>query len=425
MFSRHSNSIAALAFAGVIVSCGNSGPDVPAAGTAMVSSSGQPDIQLLKTNDLTSDPSLERVAATVVLPEGGLIALSNRRGGSSFVYKFSSAGAPLWRKELPDAAANAAGISADGGYWVGGFLRDKDNHAGSSPHLTAFAQRITPDGELSERIALATPTGFRYFHCAAKQEDKYIQFATVDMRDEYYQMQVPAISMMDSSGALLWEKPIPFDQGLRIEEIPQQLLNCAGLFVSGNEHIIAAQPILILPDLKTPDEIRRELATGVHMRPGTLIVAFNLAGTEVARIRHTSVIGALLIKVPAGAMLFETSYRKPGLSDIPGLIDQQAHIYTFDANLRELKPPMVINNSNLDIVAAAYPTPDGGLLLAGCPSDIATIFVRYISPRESPHRNACSANLAIAEEVITNLLLASTQTKRCYWCRRRIKAIVY
>jgi len=199
---------------------------------------------------------------------------------------------------------------------------------------------------------------------------------------------VPAMSMMDSSGALLWEKLIPFDQGLRIEEIPQQLLNCAGLFVSGNEHIIAAQPILILPDLKTPEEIRRELATGVHMRPGTLIVAFDLAGTEVARIRHTNVIGALLIKVPAGAMLFETSYRKPGLSDFPGLVDQQARIYTFDANLKELKPPMVIDNSNLDVVAAAYPTPDGGLLLAGCPGDIGTIFVRHISPKgvASPKR---------------------------------------
>jgi hypothetical protein len=46
-------------------------------------------------------------------------------------------------------------------------------------------------------------------------------------------------------------------------------------------------------------------------------------------------------------------------------------------------------------------------------------------PRESPHRNACSANLAFVEEDITNLLLASTQTKRCFWCRRRIKAIVY
>jgi hypothetical protein len=350
----------------------------PARRAVTASYSAPPDVQLLKTNDLTSEPNLERVVATVVLPEGGLLALSNRRGGSSFVYKFEDTGATIWRRELPDAAANAVGVSTDGNYWVGGFLRDKDNRA-TNPHLTAFTQRITPDGELSERVALSTPTGFRFFHCAVKQDEKFIQLDTVDMLDEYFQMQVPALSMIDSSGALLWQKLIPFDQGLRIEEIPQQLLNCAGIFVAGSEHIIAAQPILILPDLKAPEEIRKELATGIHMRPGTLVVAFDLAGNEVARIRHTNVIGALLTKVPAGVMLFETSYKKPGLMDFPGLVDQQARIYTYDANLKELKPPMIVDDSNLDVVNAVYPTPDGGTLLAGCSGTLATIFVRYIS----------------------------------------------
>jgi hypothetical protein len=115
------------------------------------------------------------------------------------------------------------------------------------------------------------------------------------------------------------------------------------------------------------------------MRPGTLIVAFDLAGNELARIRHDNAIGALLVPAPSGALLFETSYKKPGLSDFPGVVDQQVRMFTFDPNLKELKPATLLYNSNLDVINAAYPTPDGGVLLAGCSGELATIFVRYIS----------------------------------------------
>ena len=122
MFSRHSNSIAALALASfVVAACGKSGPSVTVAGTAEVSSSGQPDIQLLRTNDLTSDPSLERVAATVVLPEGGLIALSNRRGGfpsilqHDTVLKPSDCGGPLVNLEGQVVGINTAIITGGRG----------------------------------------------------------------------------------------------------------------------------------------------------------------------------------------------------------------------------------------------------------------------------------------------------------------------
>jgi hypothetical protein len=362
-----------------MASCGKSVPDARVTGAASGVSTGAADVQVVKTAALTDDASQERVTTAITLPEGGFLAVTNVRGGSSFVYKISNSGTAIWRKELTDTLANAAGVYANGNYWVAGLLR-KTNTPGQN-RILDFVQPISADGVVSERLARPDASQSRYFfYCAVEHENKFIQMASIDTLQQFFFMQVPAISMTDSAGIPLWERLTPFDQGRRIEEVPQQIQSCSGIFIASNNRILAAQQILIMPDVKAAEEIHRELSSGVHLRPGTLVLSLDLAGNEVGRIRHNDVIGALLIPTPAGALLLETSYKKPGLADFAGVIDQQVHVYSFDANLKELKPPVVIESSYLDTVGAAYPTPEGGLLLAGCPGTGGDVFLRYITP---------------------------------------------
>lgn len=353
-------------------------------GTTGIVSTSTADVQVVRTAALTESPDQERVVTAAILPKGGFFAVTNIRGRNSFVYKTSDEGVVIWRKELlPDEAGavpESAGISSDGGYWVAGTLIEKNAQPGQI-HASDFVRRVHADGAVSERIvSFGAGDHYRGFHCAVEHENRFVQTATVDTLDEYFRMEVPSISMTDGNGARLWEHLIPLDQGRRIEEVPQQVLHCAGIFIAKNERILAAQQILVMPDLKTSDEIRRELGSGLHLRPGSLAIALDLAGNEVGRIRHDDVVGALLIPAQAGALLIETSYKKPSLSDLPGTIDQQVHIYSLDANLKELKPPITVEGSSFDTIDAAQPTPEGGLLLAGCPGSGGNVFLRYITP---------------------------------------------
>ena len=121
-------------------------------------------------------------------------------------------------------------------------------------------------------------------------------------------MDVPALSMTDSSGTRLWETAFPLDKGQRIEAAGAfmagaSILDCAGILMMANAHIVAAQRILIMPDLKSDEAASQELKLGIHLRPGTLLIAFDLEGKEVARVRHDDVIGARLVATPGGCFL--------------------------------------------------------------------------------------------------------------------------
>jgi hypothetical protein len=326
------------------------------------------------------DPA-ERVASVVTLPEGNILAITNAKGGP-FAYKISNLGRTIWRKELlvnsKTTAARSAGIFADGTYWIAGTLLEKNQGYD-------FVQHIDADGNASQPTVLANQADSRFFRCAVEHQDKFIDLSLIGGLDQYFGMDVPALSMTDGSGVRLWETLVPFDKGRRIEVVGgfmagASFLDCAGILLTVDDRILAAQRILIMTDSKSDEAMRQELNWRIHLRPGTLLIALDLEGREVARVRHDNVIGGRLIPTPGGALLFETSYKTPGVKDLPGPIDQLLRIYTYDSGLRELKPPIVIQDSYLDVVNNAYPSPEGGLLMAGCTGKEGLGFIRYITP---------------------------------------------
>ena len=336
-------------------------------------SQGGADIQVLGTTRPFANAD-ERVTFASALPEVGFFAAAGIRGGAAFAYKLSNNGDVVWRTPLPEhTRATSGGTTNDGQHWLGGSVGDSKSDA---------VQIISKEGALIERQTLERAvTDRRFLICAAERDRKYLQIGSVGL-DEYLGIPVSSISMTNADGARLWEKLTPFDHERRVAPISQQFLSCAGIFVTNDEHVLAAQQILVWPETHSADEIRQEWATGTRERFATLVLAFDLQGHEIARLRDDDTQGGLLLPAPKGAVLLESSYLKPGLtSSAP--VDEHVHIRWLNSSLQDITSPLVISDGRFDVINAAYVTPQGGLLLAGCSGATARIFVRYVSKDRS------------------------------------------
>jgi hypothetical protein len=341
----------------------------PASPGDSTASKGGADIQVLDTSRLIAD-SNEHLTFASALPDGGFLAASLIRGGGAFVYKLAGNGSVVWRTPLPDRArGTSGGIASDGQYWLGGSVGDPNSDA---------VQLISRDGALSNRHTLARAAADRRFLiCAAEREQKYFQIGSVGL-DEYLGIPVSSISMTNADGARLWENLVPFDQGRRIAPIPQEFLSCAGIFLTGDRRVLAAQQILVWPETQSADEIQQIWAAGTRERFATLVLAVDLAGHEIARLRDDDTVGGLLVPAPNGAVLFETAQLKPGLTSSKP-VDEQVHVRWLNSSLQDITSQLVFSDGRLDVINAAYMTSQGGLLLLGCSGTTARVFVRYVS----------------------------------------------
>jgi hypothetical protein len=326
----------------------------------------------------------ERITFAMPLADGGFIAATNIRGGASYIYKLSSDGTVVWRKLLQQhGLVRSGGVATSGDYWFGG---DSEDGQGD------FVQNTASDGTLAARTENGSAATRRYLGCAVEHDRSHIQISTVDTLDEYFRMQVPSISMTNAVGVRTWDTLIPFDRGRRIEQSPQQVLTCAGILVTKDQHVIAAQQIAVLPDVRSADEIKRELSMSTHLRPATLLVALDLSGKVITQIRHDESLGGLLLATSSGAMLAETPSGGAGLEGV-ATGDRKIRIHTFDSSLRETDFPLVINDSDFDVVKSMLITPRGGLLLAVCSGKTSNVSLDYVSRLHSPTRTWSGTDL--------------------------------
>jgi len=376
--------------------CGSTGSVGPTSGSQSQASAGTADVTLIKAVALVADPSngdfihAERVTAATVLPEGGFLALTNVRGGDSFAYKISNLGAVLWRKELPQGTvAESAGISQDGSYWIAGGLSEVVDQK-IVLGVMDYAERIDSNGAVSPPVVLSAKNKGHFFNCAVKSGESYIHSGIDSARDEYLHLTVQKISMTDDAGAPLWEHFMPFDQGRRIvrdtstfSNPNDQLFDCAGIFIGQNDRIFAAARVLVFPDLKTDEAAFQEMTRngGRDLRSATLLIALNSNGNPVASVRHDDTAAGLLVASATGPLLFETAHERAGSFGFARPSGQPLSLHMFDSELRERKAALVFDDSNFDRVTAAYPTPDGAVLLYGCSGDDNTkpVYLRYVS----------------------------------------------
>jgi hypothetical protein len=315
--------------------------------------------------------SEERVTFAKSIPEGGFLLATNIKGGASFLYKLGPTGSVIWHIDLLEHSFVRSGGPATGGkFWIGGFLGDNDSDS------IQFANSV--DGGLSAPSKIAVGKSWRGLNCATEYDGRYIQAATVDSLDEYFRLEVPAVSMTNSMGTRLWETLFPFEGGRRIQKPPGDLLNCEGVVVTSDQHILAAQPISVFPDVTSEADIKREIASGANGRTSALVVALDLTGREIAHFRHDDVVDPLLVERPGGAILIESSWMKPGLHSA-ATVDHLLHLYSLDSHLRNTAQPLVIADSYFDRVSAAYVTEVNDLLIAAWSGTTCAPYMQYIS----------------------------------------------
>jgi hypothetical protein len=353
----------------LVLATGCAKTDAPHPASDPPASKTDADIRVLATTRLFADAN-EHLRFAHALPEGGFLAATGVRGGADSVYRLASNGSVLWRTPLPERTHPfSGGVTGDGQYWLGGSGGDSNSDV---------VQIVSKDGALTGQNMLShTTADNRFLICASERDHKYLQIIPVGL-DEYSRIPVSSMSMTDPDGVRLWEKLTPFDQQRRIAPTPQQFLSCAGLFVTGDDHVLAAQRILVWPETHSAGEIEKEWASGTQQRPATLVLDFDLAGHEIARLRDDDTVGGLLIPSPDGAVLFESTYLKPGLASAAP-VDAHVHIRWLNSSLRDITPPLIIPDGSLDVINAAYLTPQGGLLMAGCSGTTSRMFVRHVS----------------------------------------------
>jgi len=355
------------------------------AGTPNLTASDAPlEVKIVSVKEFAQDPRLEQVTAAAGVPGGGLLAATNIRGGSSFVYKISNTADVVWRKQLTaprGTTVNSIGVATDGSYWAAGSLTQWSDVTGR-PQLSGvadFAEEIAVDGTMPPPVALTPLNQGQFFHCAFKSGPDFVQISGHQTLEGQLRLQVPAVSKIDGTGARRWEQFTPVDADRRIELSPQDMLKCAGIFATQDKKIIAAARILVFPSGESPEEALKETAHGLHLRPGTLLISLDSAGREIGRIRHDDTRGALLVATNVGVSLLETSYKTPGALNNTSP-DGLVHIYSFDTQLQARKQPIVLPDSALDSVEAAYVTPEGGFLLTGCAGSGGG-YLRYVTPQ--------------------------------------------
>jgi hypothetical protein len=156
---------------------------------------------------------------------------------------------------------------------------------------------------------------------------------------------------------------------------------------------------LVFPAFKTDEEVFEEMTQkgAKDLRSATFLVALDFQGTVVASVRHDNTGAGLAVATPTGPLLFETMQSRAGLYDLVGVVGQRLSMYTFDSDLNEQKSPVTFGDSNFDRVAAAYQTPEGGVLMIGCSGDDNTrpVYLRYISADGMYSRKRPSSELGM------------------------------
>jgi hypothetical protein len=365
------------------------------------------DIQVLQTNQMF-EGSKEVLTFAAGLAEGGFLAATSQKGGSLYAYKLSNTGAVLWRTRLGSSGRIwSGGTTGDSRYWLGGSIDDPNSDS---------IQLLDANGSIGDRQVLTqNAADRRLLLCAAERGGTYLQVGVAELA-EYARIPVPSVSATRSDGTRLWDYLRPFDQDARIAPWSQYLLDCTGMFVTRDDHVLSAQMILVWRKGLSAEQIVRDWSSGRLLHGATLMAAFDLKGHETAHERSDNTKGGLLIPAPNGAVLISTSV--PGNFALPPVAssDQHVHIRWLDSSLRDVAPQLELRNGTLDIINAAYATPRGGLVLAGCSGTSSRIFVLYVSAdrstspkHELPQLRYCGGSywLAAGRGSNTVLLLAS------------------
>jgi hypothetical protein len=384
-------------------------------------SSALPPITVLSVQEIVPQGSLKQATAATPIPGGGFLIAggyrtdqNKRTGLRQFYLKISAAGAVTSEQtsdsEWETVPPAAAFLLANGGYGVLGGRFEKDVFAEIKnarlagkrnewnkifeSHLYDSLIPLATTGALLPEIRLSQPGESRHIDCGAATRSGFI-FAGVAFspHETSWRGGIPLIAMRDMTGKLLWEHQYPTDKGKALDISPQLgQSECGSLLVASDDSMTIALNVRILPVTQSADEWVKAVSSPATNRQGVLVIHLDSKGNEIYRTVDENMTGGLLLPADKQTLLIERTvpqFPAPGSMSITEQLiaikkisatGYRAHLKYFDAPSNRVGNLQDIDTGNLQVLQAAYRTPEGDIFMGGCPQLGGNNYVVHVNP---------------------------------------------
>jgi hypothetical protein len=368
---------------------------------------GAADLAVVKSEAFAENPPATRVIAAAAVPDGGFVVIARKAAAGSYLIRVSKQGRAEGESSQHDAmglSISAAGVSADRSVWIAGIAKAADAEKGRYHHSTQidqlydFVQRFDEKGNPSAAIPADEPGEEHFVTCAAEVAKGYVLAGSTTVDRSDVAGSNPWLAMIDKSGHLLWERAFRDDHGQTVVIADSTSHRCTGLYASDDGHITMANRVLIAPRVDSSAVWQRVYKLAFE---STLVVQVDSDGRELHRLRHDATVAALMVGAKGQVWLVERlvakrppipgDYQRMSIEEVSkwvwglqSLSDFRLRVHRLDPALREMGLPVVLDHPGnfqhgFEDPHAAYPTPQGGLLLAGCEANGGFTYATYVT----------------------------------------------
>jgi hypothetical protein len=364
------------------------------------------EVQILGIKQIIDSDSSQITAAAIATPDGGFFVSGRSRvnvvGKSDLTrqwyLKISSAPAITWESAVTSAwpipRASSVHPSSNGGYWVLGIRYTNDPEAGDKNKVLQYEalQFLDEHGAPLETKAVSELGQSNSKLCGAETKNGFVFLGSTVGSPPHTLYTVPVIEQVDRYGKRVWLRKIAEDHNDYVDVGDQTLKGeCVVPNVHADGSITISMNVSLMPVSLSQEQLLDEVPSPANNRSGVLILKLDSNGKELLRIRHDHATDSFILPDKGGLLLVESI---PPQFPVPGSVVQAAadvvrvSAFGYGARVTQLDPSLrhVVNTNDyktggLQSIKAAYRTPEGGVLLAGCPKAGGNNYVVHISPQ--------------------------------------------
>ena len=349
----------------------------------------------------------QTVRAAVALSDGGIFATGVRDKEHLWSLKVAADGSLAWKTMFSAPTLENAFVTAvlpDGGYWIAGVAttRDVSKETAGNPNRGQVLQsvqfdyirRFDANGTAAD-ILPVSPVGENHLiSCGAAIPEGYVLTGSISAGEQFRNQLSPWIELVDKEGKRIWERSFIEVQDRLIKSNYDR--KCGGLQVTADGRITYATSVLSNHIVESVQQTNlsvgktrvAEFSPRSNGFRGTLLVQLDLRGNIISRAFRQEMIDAHLVKRKDGLILIE-HYLHQDQNPPPDMLfpDTYKWVPNVDYGMRmtsldgtpsphtqAFKPDQWSS-----LVEDAYPTPEGGWLLANCKGNRGDAFLQYLN----------------------------------------------
>jgi hypothetical protein len=341
-------------------------------------------------------------------PEGGFVVVRSAGPKHWTLYHIDQHGTLSSSRTFETATPETFNYvsAASAGYLIGGSALSKDVRDDAA-HSLPFKDRraiefdsvrtVDASGRESPALQVSDVGDSHLTSCGAETTDGFVLLGSKEAGPQIWKTLAPWIGAASKNGTRSWERTFPAVDGELIgwalgSGDPND--ECEGLQIDKNGNITWAVRVESIPMPHSEEEWQKSLLFPFVKMPATLVVQLDAKGNVLREVLHPYTAAAVLLQGSNGLTLIESVTRpwaRPPLTlrnrfeagewsiKRTPPYDPGIRIGTYDFELNEIRPPVVLKSTTLERVVAAYRTARGGVLLVGCPVNGGKHQIAYVT----------------------------------------------